>query len=202
LIGLCRRKGRRNETGGDEVFLDIVRRCLLHDLKAQIRYLTILVEERRQAIVGLAFDGVHERKGEAGARPATIARLRPDPPGLHDDVPVTAPLRTGTEPDHVLSKGNEIAFVGEEGNGDAREQLRVPTEDRRRRQYRGLSGHLCLAQSQRPKKRRVLPDGIRPGSKRSIADYSTRPRGRKQLGRANSLSRCSGVMDGHDHQRP
>src|ERR1700722_14611349 len=120
------REGRRNETRGDKIMLDIERSGLLHDLKAQIRYPTVLVEKRRQAVVGFALDGIHQRKREAGARPAAILRLRPDAAGLHDDVPVAVPLITGAVPNHVLSEGDEITLVGEEGEGDARKQLRIP----------------------------------------------------------------------------
>jgi hypothetical protein len=77
----------------------------------------------------LALEGVYERKRKSRTRPAAIFKLRPNPTWLHDDVPVAAPSITRTEPDHVLSKGHEIAFVGEEGDGDARKQLRIPTED-------------------------------------------------------------------------
>jgi len=129
LVGRCGRKGRPNEAGGDEVILYVEWRRLLHDLKAQIRYSIALVQECRQAIVRLALDGVHERKRESGARPTAIFRLRPNPARLHDDVPVAAPSIVGAIPDHVLRKGNEIALVGEEGDGDARKQFRIATED-------------------------------------------------------------------------
>ena len=187
-VGRCGRKSRRNETGGDEVILDVERRRLLHDLKAQIRYSAVLVKECRQAIVSFALDGIYERKREPRTRPAAIVRQRPDPAGLHDDVPVAAASIGGSVSDHVLRERNEIALVGEERESHARKHMRVPTEDRRRRKYRGLCGHLRLAQSQRSQKGRVRRGCMRTRCERAVGDDSARPCGRKQLGCADTLS--------------
>ena len=188
MVGRDRNKRCGNEAGRDEVILDVERRRLLHDLEAQVRDPAIPVKERRQAVVRLAFDGVHQREGECGARPAMILGLRPDAAGLHDDVPVASPPAFGPVSDDVLGERDEITLVGEEGQGDAREQLRIPPEDGSRRQCLRRGDHFGLGQPQRPEERRMRLGSAGSGNECRIRGDSTRPGVRQELGRANALS--------------